>query len=184
MISTIINIWVEGDMMKKIKKILLSSFVTVLLFLAIVTPVVIGADDTVVITFDPTGTVALATKPTSIDFSTVSAGGSEESVGDITLYNNGTVSMTTSIDTNGSVDSGNLTLDEDGTPGEDFFSLQITSSSCSEGNAWFTDTLTTYNDTLGPDSSTTFKITIHLGDISANWGQETTLLNFTGTIDS
>ena len=173
-----------GCIKKNLKNVLISSFITTILFLAIATPVVIGADDTVIITFDPTGTVSLATKPTSIDFSTVDAGSFEESAGSITLYNNGTVSMTTSIDTNGSVDSGNLTLDDNGSPAEDYYSLRITNSSCSEGDQYFTDTLAAYNDTLGPSSSTTFKITIDLGDISANWGQEKTLLNFTGAVDS
>lgn len=174
-----------GCIDKKLKNILLSSFVTTLIFLAIATPIVIGADDTVVITFDPSGSVALATKPTTLDVGSPVNGTEAESAGSITLYNNGSVAMTTSIDTNGTTESGNMTLDEDGgTLSEDNFSVQITTSSCSEGTQYFTDTASAYNDTLGPDASTTFKITVYVGDISENFGQERTTLNFTGAVDS
>jgi hypothetical protein len=174
-----------GCRKEKIEKLLLSSFVITLIFIAVASPIVIGVDDTVVITFDPTGSVTLATKPTTLDCGTPANGSEDESATAITLYNNGSAPMTTSIDTNATTESGNLTLDPDGgTIIEDYYSVQITTSSCSEGTQYFTDTLTAYNDTLPPDDSTTFKITVWVGDISENFNQERTTLNFTGTLDT
>jgi hypothetical protein len=167
---------------EKIKKLLLSSFVTILIFLAIATPVVIGENSTINVTFDPQGSVTLDVTPATLNFSTVDANGNEESSSAFTLYNNGTISMNTTADTNSTTDTKELTLDEDGSPIEDYFSLQFTDCASFEGDdAYITDAGMTLNKTLTPATqSGTFKVTIHLGDISANHSWQATTINFTG----
>ena len=145
-------------------------------------PVSFAADDTIHITFDPSGSVSLDVAPYYLNFSTVSASGSEESSTTFTLYNNGSIAMSTACDTNTTTDTGNLTLDSNGSPAEDNFSLQFTTAPNLDGNtAYISSSGMTLDNSLAGSGSETFKITIHLGSISTDFSWQTTTINFTGT---
>lgn len=167
---------------KKMGKLLATIFIVTLVITAIISPVIIAVEDTIIVTFNPTGSVTLDVAPELFDFDTVASNGNEESANSFTLYNNGTMNMQTTCDTNSS--TLNLTLDADGTPGEDYFSLQFTSASNFEGNNAYITTASsmTLNNTLAPSGSDTFKLTIHLGVISVDHPEQNTTVNFTGVI--
>ena len=169
---------------KKMGKLLVTIFIITLVMTAIISPVIIAVEDTIIVTFDPTGSVTLDVAPELFDFSTVTSNSNEESSGSFTLYNNGTVYMKTTCNTNSSTQ--NLTLDADGTPGDDYFSLQFTSAANFEGNNAYITTASsmTLNNTLAPSGSDTFKLTIHLGVITVDHPEQNTTVNFTGVVSS
>ena len=170
---------------KKTKKFIVAFLVIITLIATITPPIIMAADDTIHVTFDPSGSVSLDVSPQNLNFSTVSADGNEESSTTFTLYNNGSIAMKTDCDTNATTDEGDLTLDDDGSPTEDYFSLQFTSAAALDGNNNYIPSAgTTLDNSLAASGSETFKITIYLGPISTDHGWQTTTVNFTGTAAS
>lgn len=172
---------------EKIRKLLLSSFITALLFLAITTPIINAATtDYIYVTFDPDGAVDLNVSPNATDaaLGTITPGGSEECTTEYTLWNNGTATMTTTADTNGSTAA--LTLDPDGSPVEDYFSIQLTNTGFGDhATVYVTDDGAEINGSLSPSlQSAVFYVTVHLGYISVNHAAQKTMINFTGAVAS
>lgn len=167
---------------KKLSVIILG----IIAVIAILTPPISMAatEDTIHVTFNPEGAIDLGVSPNTLNFSTVSAETSEESSTTFTLYNNGSIAMKTYCESNTTTDEGDLTLDDDGSPAEDYFSLQFTTASNLDGNTEYIPYLpsqVTLDNSLSAEDSETFKITIHLGAISTNHSWQTTTVNFTGT---
>ena len=103
--------------------------VTTLMICIALSPVIMAAtEDQITVTFDPDGQIDIDVSPETLAFGSVQADNSEESTQTLTLYNNGTLSMQTTCETNVTTDEGNMECDGDGTPSQDFFSLQFTSS--------------------------------------------------------
>ncbi len=169
---------------EKTKEIIIAFLIVTIFLSTFMLPISIAADDTIHVTFDPTGSVSLDVSPQTLNFSTVTANGNEESGTTFTLYNNGTIAMQTDCDTNATTDEGDLTLDADGSPTEDTYSLRFTSTTMDGDDAYITDAGVTLDNSLSASGSDTFKITIYLGPISTDHGWQTTTVNFTGTAAS
>lgn len=171
----------------RFNKLYVYVYVVVALMICIaLSPVIIAAtEDEITVTFDPDGQIDLDISPGILNFGSVQAENSEESIQTITLYNNGTLAMQTTCETNVTTEVGNMECDGDGTPGLDFFSFQLTSTSMDGNNAYIsnnTGSPTTLDNSMNPSGSDTFKITIYIGSLSANHTTQTTTVNFTGTI--
>ena len=168
----------------KIEKLLLAGIV-VMLVLAVATPqITMAADDTILVTFDPSGSVSLDVAPEFLNFSTVTANSNEESGTTFTIWNNGTIAMKTDCETNYSTDEGDLDCYGDGTPGYNNFSLRFTSTTMDGNNAYISNTSasrTNLDLSLLATGSETFKISIYLGYLYDDYGWQTTLVNFTGS---
>lgn len=154
-----------------------------LIVLVLITPMVLGATwDTVTVTFDPTGNIDLDVAPETAAIGSITAGSSAGTgAADYTLYNNGTVTMDTQIKTNSTTDSASLTLDPDGSPTEDNYSIQ-TSGNCP--NQYITSSNVAWKQDLSGGSSETFGFTVYLGTISQDWPSQTTTVNISGSISS
>ena len=157
--------------------------VAALLVTTFLLPAVMGAtSDSISITFNPSGNIDLDISPQSADVGVVGAGSSAGTAANyFTLYNNGTVGMDTQIEANSTTDSGNLTLDGDGSPGLDYFSLYVTGN-CP--NQYISSTPANWKQDLAPGGSETFGITVYLGQISMDYGQEKVTINVTGSIST
>jgi hypothetical protein len=175
-------------MKEKVKKLLLCSFIFVMLVIAATTPVVIGADKNILVTFNPEGSVTLDVWPLTLAFGNINANTVTNSSSSFTLYNNGTTRMETKCETNTSTDSSDMICDADGAGLDpDDFSLRFTHCDNFEGNMSYISTTalaTTLNNSLDASGSDTFKIEITLVDITADHAAQTTMVNFTGSIDS
>lgn len=169
--------------MDKIERFFLISLIVMLVITAIAPPAIVAdTSDTIHVTFDPTGEVNISITPPTLNFSTVTANSNKESTASFTLWNNGTIYMNTTCNTNLSTDEGNLTLDPDGTPETDYYSLQFTNTAF-EGNDEYIPSASTVilNQSLAPSGSGTFYVTIHLGYINDDYGWQTTTINFTAS---
>ena len=169
----------------KIKRLVLISLVVTMIVSAI-TPPIMAADDTIHVTFDPEGDVSLEVSPTNCNFSTVDANTSEEIGFDFTLYNNGTIPMQTDCETNVTTDEGDLECDGNGgNTADDFFCLQFTDTTMDGDDSFISNSSgaqTTLDNSLLAGGSDTFRITIHLSNLSANHSWQTTTINFTGSV--
>ena len=167
------------------KKILLVGLISAMLVSAL-TPIVMAAtEEGITITFDPSGNIDIDVSPNSYDFGAASANSWTNSSGStFTLYNNGSTSMDTQIKTNASTNSGNMTLDPDGTAiSADNYSLYAKANLGSPG--YITTSYSADFDTnLAKDGSKGFDLGLELADISQDWGQETTTVYFQGSLAS
>ena len=167
---------------KKMGKLLVTILIITLVITAIISPGIMALEDTITVTFNPTGGVTLDVAPEVFNFSTVTSNANEETADSFILYNNGTMDMQTTCNTNSS--TLNLTLDADGTPASDNFSLRFTSATNFEGDDAYIPTASsvTLNNSLAPDASDSFKITIYLGVITVDHPWQNTTVNFTGVV--
>ncbi len=140
-----------------------------------------GAGDTLSITFDPSGSVDGNVSPEAYDFGAVTLSGSEETLIDFTLYNNGTIAMDSTGQQNQSTDEGDMDCAGGGGPGEDEYSIRITDAAGIDGDTnYINDVGTTVLDnSLASLGSETFKLTIYLGSASSDHPQQTTQVNWT-----
>jgi hypothetical protein len=170
---------------RDVKRDIFLIITVLMLIFAIITPsITMAADDTIHVTFDPSGSVTLDVSPQELNFSTVNANSNEESSTTFTIWNNGTISMKTECETNTTTDEGNLSCDGDGTPGYDNFSLRFTSTTMDGNNEYISNSSaskTTLDNSLAAAGSDTFKITIYLGYLNDDFGWQTTTVNFTGS---
>lgn len=170
---------------KDIRKDLFLISTILMLVFAIITPSMsMAADDTINVTFDPSGSVSLDVSPQELNFSTVNADSNEESGTTFTIWNNGTIAMKTECEANTTTDEENLSCDGDGTPGYDNFSLRFTSTTMDGDDAYISNSSssrTTLDNSLGASASDTFKISIYLGYLNDDYGWQTTTVNFTGS---
>jgi hypothetical protein len=167
------------QLVRKIQCIIIS----ILLAITFVTPAVLGTTDEVILVwFDPTGDVDINIVVNHTDFDTVT-GGTQEATGAtaFTLYNNGSIAMDTTIQTNTSVESGNLSLDTDAAPGNDQYSLYIIGA-CT--NQFITSTAVAWETDLAGGGSQTFGLRIYLGNLTVDYGRENTTINVTGTANT
>jgi len=173
----------KGISTRKIdNKILFALFITFIL-IATATPIVLAAsEDNVVITFDPNGDIDIDVSLASYNFSSISAGmWANSSGGYFTLYNNGSVPMTTEICTNASTDEGNMSLNESGVaPGTDQYAIYIEDLDLPN---YLNTSYFVFDNGLNPVDSKTFDICLLLGtNLSANHSWQTTTIYFRGSI--
>lgn len=170
---------------KRIKSLLVICLIIAILTTA-VSPIVLGGahDDTVVVTFDPTGDIALEVWPATATFGSVtfstSDNGPTEGAGDTdyTLYNNGTLAADIYIFSNTTTDGGEMTLDNAGAPSADEYSLDITGTNVKQ----ITNTNASWSADLAASGTITFGIDLNLGSGTQDWGAQTTTINVTGVI--
>ncbi len=150
------------------------------------TPLVLAAtEDNVIITFDPDGDIDINVDIVAYNFSSFVANTWSNTTGStFTLYNNGTVSMDTSIKTNDSTDTGVMDLNtSSAAPGNDEYAIYITG--LDNFNQYVNNTYALYGfyDTaLVPDDSEQFDICLLLGtNLSANHSWQMTTIYFQGT---
>jgi hypothetical protein len=171
----------------KIKKILWVILVTVMMTTAI-TPIAIAENhsETIHVTFTPSGDIDLDVFPITATFGTVVLESTDEypdeGAGDTdyTVYNNGSTNAVVYIFSNTTTDSGEWTLDNGGSPGEDEFSLDVTGSDLQQ----ITNSNTSWISDLNDGSTVTFGINLDLGTASGS-GQldaQVTTINITATI--
>jgi hypothetical protein len=178
-----------------IKKTLSIFLIVTMFVVAVVTPVVFGANehaDYIVVTFTPSGDIELDVTNGTAVFGSVAAGTVNATIpgmatsGSYTLYNNGTVAahvyIWTNETTNGSSDQ-EWTLDNDGTPGIDNFCLKRWNNS--GGNGFIRNLNTSWIDNLaGGGGTILFGVTLQLGTASDNdrLVAQLTRINITGVI--
>jgi len=170
---------------EKVKKLIIVSFFVTLVVVAVGPQTIMGATKEVInVSFDPTGTIDLDVSPGVVNYSTVENGTNEDSVS-LTLYNNGTIGMDTDINTSATTDpdgTGDLTLDPDGQPGEDLFSLKVVDTTFDGNDNWITaGGVELDNNLAGAGGSGTFEIQITMGPISVDHGWQTIDVKLTGT---
>ena len=169
---------------EKVKKLIIVSFFVTLVVIAVGPQTGMGATKEVInVSFDPTGTIDLDVKPETINYSTVENGTTEDSPS-LTLYNNGTIGMDTDINTSATTDpdgSGDLTLDENGQPGEDYFSLKVVDTTFDGNDNWITAAGVELDNSLAGSTSGTFEVQITQGPISVDHGWQTIDVKLTGT---
>jgi len=137
-----------------------------------------GTNDTVIITFDPIGDIDIDISYASYDFGSITGNSNISTSGNyFTLYNNGTVAMDTEIKTNATTDESNMNLDTDGNPGLDYFSIYINDL---DTPGYLTTSYVEFDQSLSPGSKT-FDITLYIGYLSTNHGQQTTTIYFQGS---
>jgi len=172
----------EWDANMDKKKIILVGLISAMLVSAL-TPIVMAVtEEGITITFDPSGNIDIDVSPNSYDFGTAGANDWTNSTGSaFTLYNNGSTSMDTQIKTNATTDSGEMTLDPDGTAiPADNYSLN---TSGLDANAWITTAYGADVDSaLEALGSKGFDLCLLLADISQDWTQQTTTVYFQGSI--
>lgn len=164
----------------QIKKTLIIPLVVAIL-IAVSTPMVFA--DFVTVTFDPTGSVDIDVNLTTANFTDVlfnstdnypTEGGLDTSY---TVYNNGTLAAEVFIFSNLTTDTGNMTLDNAGSPGLDEYSLDITGSNTTQ----ITGSNATWLTSLAADGgAVTFGINLDLGYGSSDFDWQTTRINVTG----
>ena len=166
----------------KIQRFFLIGLVLMLVITAFMPQQIVLADESITVTFNPTGSVIGDVSPNIIDYGGVTMGGSEAS-SSLTLWNNGTVQMDTDVETNKT--TADMECDGDGVGGslaEDFFALQFTNTALDGNNLYISNTSAsqTQLDTgLAGGNSDTFEVTIHIDSASAEHATQTTWINFT-----
>ena len=158
-------------------------FVTIMV-IAGFTPVVWAAtEDSVIITFDPEGTIDIDVSYSSYNYSSVFAQAWKNTTGGyFTLYNNGTVPMDTRIKTNATTDQTDMSLNASGTPPTtDEYAIYIEDL---DSPGYLTTTYSKVFDTnLLPADSKTFDICLYIGvNITANFSWQTTTIYFQGSV--
>jgi len=178
-----------GCNINKIERFFLISLIVMLVITAITPPqIILAAPNTleeIQITFNPSGSVDMNITPTVYDYSTVAMETSVAS-GSFTIWNNGTIPMKLSAQTNVTTDELDMECDGDGNggspPGQDFFSLQFTGAAtwASSNLAYIVNSSTIELDNTFPSKGQeTFTVTIWVGNCSADHPSQTTQINFT-----
>lgn len=165
----------------KTKKIVLICLISAM-WITTLTPIVLADETSISITFDPDGSVDIDVTPKSYAFGVIQAGDWKNTTGStFTIYNNGTIAMDTQIKSNASTDSTQMTLDIDGNPGTDAYSI-------------FTDNLDTdgyittaygadFDSALLGGGSKGFDLHLNIGDyLSSNFTTQTTTIYLQGSI--
>ena len=175
-----------------IKKTLLINIVVAMFVAAVVTPVVFAAhSDYVSVSFTAAGDISLEVNKSGATFGSVTAGtgGNDPTEGSSTLtyalFNNGSAAAHCYIDANGSTDSGDWDLDDDGTPGVDAFSIHTVNNS-GGATQFFSDSNKSWINSLAASGSNAFGLKLGLGNASGSGVLDAQLhrLNFTGAVAS
>jgi hypothetical protein len=141
-----------------------------------------ATEDTVIITFDPDGSIDIDINLATYNFSSAVAGTWTNSTGGaFTIYNNGTVPMDTQIRSNASTDEGDMDLNESGiAPRSDEYAIYIIGLDTENYvNSSYT---IEFDQSLFPLDSKTFDIGLLMGNLSANHTWQTTTIFFQGSI--
>ena len=164
----------------QIKKTLIIPLIF-LIMIAVATPMTFA--DYVTVTFDPSGAVDIDVNKSAANFSTVVFSSTNnypsgaQTDTSYTVYNNGTAAAEVFIYSNLTTDSGELTLDDGGSPGADEFSIDVTGSDAQQ----ITGSNTSWIDPLAASGGTvTFGLNLDLGTGSTNFKWQTTRINVTG----
>ncbi|UCD14081.1 MAG: hypothetical protein JSW60_01310 [Thermoplasmatales archaeon] len=168
----------------RIKKIFV--LLVSVMFITAITPVVLAAtNDKITVTFDPQGSIDLDVWPETANFSTVTFSTEQnwpqEGATDTTytLYNNGTVAADVYIFANTTTDSGDMTLNNTGSPSQDEYCLNVTGSNAQQ----ITNTNTSWvNSLAGGGGTVTFGVNLELGSGSTDFGWQKTRINITGAL--
>ncbi len=153
------------------KKISRVSLIAIMMITAIMPTSFAGlTPETIRVTFTPSGVIDLDLYPITATFGTVPVGNSneypDEGAGDTdyTVYNNGTTNAVIYIFSNWTTDGGEWDLDNDGSPGEDAYSLDITGSDAQ----YITNSNVSWIADLDDSSTVTFGINLDLGTASGS----------------
>ena len=169
---------------RKLDSKLLFALLITFILIATTTPIVLAAsEDYVIITFDPEGDIDIDISLATYNFSVAGAGMWTNSTGGaFTLYNNGTVPMSTQIKTNATTDETDMSLNASGVPpATDEYAIYIEDVDSP-------DYLTTayahvFDTSLGSSDSKTFDICLFIGvNLTANYSWQTTTIYFQGSV--
>lgn len=175
-----------GCKKEKIGTVIKVAILLTILFSAFISPLSIADEDDIHVTFDPQGGINLDVAPETANFTAVTAGstdnGPTEGAGDTdyTVWNNGSVAAIVYIYSNGTTDSGNMALDDDGAAiPADGYSLDITGSNSHQ----ITQANASWIDPLAASGSVTFGIDLDLGSsLTQDWGYQHTTINVTAAV--
>jgi hypothetical protein len=172
----------DGKMrIKKIIVLLISA-----MLITAITPLALAAtSDIITVTFDPQGAIDIDVWPENASFGPVTFSSDvnwpSEGATDTTytVYNNGTITADVFIFSNTSTDSGNMTLENTGSPGFDQYCLNVTGSNATQ----ITNTNASWlSNLVGGGGTVTFGLNLELGGGSTDFGAEKTRINITGAI--
>jgi hypothetical protein len=168
-----INFWSSNA-----KKIMLA-FLISMIWITTLTPMVLAATEASIhVTFDPSGAVIVDVMPKSYAFGSVPANEWKNTTNNyFTLYNNGTVAMTTQIYTNGSTDSAEMNY-QAGNPGTDKYAF---STHGFTSNTWIPTAYGGSIQTVNAASNMNFGLDLKLGIINTNFTLQTTNVYIKGT---
>ena len=165
-------------------KLVISLIVTMLI--AAISPIVFASSDTIAVTFDPTGTIAIDVYPETASFGSVTFGSSNNwpteggTDTSYTVWNNGTITADVYIFSNTTTDSAQMTLDDDGAGiPVDGYSLNVTGGDEQQ----ITNTNASWIDNLAASDHVTFGLNLALGSGSQDWTSQTTRINITATVN-
>ncbi|MCX6665862.1 MAG: hypothetical protein NT038_07395 [Euryarchaeota archaeon] len=162
-------------------KNILMVFLVMSMWISTLTPLVLADETSISITFDPNGTVDIDVTPRSSAFGAILIGSWVNTTGStFTLYNNGTVAMNTQIKSNATTDSTQLTLDTNGNPGADAYSLY---TSGLDTNGYITAVYGGDFDTaIAAGGNKGFDLCLNMGSsLSSNFTLQTTTIYLQGT---
>lgn len=172
------NFWSNNS-----KKILLAVLIS-MIWISTITPLVLASETQIRVSFKPSGNVVIDVRPKTWNCSSVQGNAWYNSTAIyFTLWNNGTIAMTTLFKTNGSTDGAIMTYDSALTipvPNNQY--IFNTSGFDAGKNNWIPTSYggTSYA-TVNASQSKTFGLKIKLGYLTANYSWQKTTIFIQGT---
>ncbi|MCX6665864.1 MAG: hypothetical protein NT038_07405 [Euryarchaeota archaeon] len=145
-------------------------------------PLVLADETSISITFDPDGTVYIDVTPKSRAFGAILIGAWVNTTGStFTLFNNGTMAMNVQFKSNATTDSTQLTLDTDGNPGADSYSLYTDGL---DNDGYITAAYAgDFDMALAESGNKGFDLCLNMGSsLSSNFTVQTTSIYLLGSI--
>lgn len=175
------------DMIKKIGEInnLILLIIVVMLMMVFVPSVNTATSSVITVTFDPYGAIDIQVYPdfanfTAVQFNSSNNYPSGDAADDsFTVWNNGSQQCDIYIFANHTTDSGEMALNDAGSPTATQYSLDVTGSEAQQ----ITKSNTSWILNVPGGSWRTFGLNLDLGPGSADLGYQRTQINITGTMD-
>ena len=164
-----------------IKKMLFAWLVS-MLWLSVLTPIVLADETSISATFDPDGIIDIDITPKTYNFGAVQVNAWKNTTANyFTIYNNGTLPMDTQFKTNATTDSTSLTLDGDGSPGSNAYSLRTNGL---DSDGYINSTYSAEQDAgLAANSNKVCGFCLKMGSsISQNWTSQRTTIYIQGSL--
>jgi hypothetical protein len=172
------NFWSNNS-----KKTLLAILIS-MMWISTIIPIVLADETYIGVSFKPSGNVVIDVEPKIWNCSSIQGGAWYNSTNNyFTLYNNGTIAMTTLFKTNGSTDGAIMTYDSAFTipvPNNQY--IFNTSGFAAGKNRWIpTDYTGVSYATVNAGASTTFGLNINLGYLTTNYSWQKTTIYIQGS---
>jgi hypothetical protein len=165
----------------KVKKIVLICLVSAM-WIAPLLPTVLADETSIRITFDPDGGIDIDVTPKNYAFGAILGGTSKATTGStFTLFNNGSVPMDTQLKSNATTDSTEMNLDNDGSPGNNAYSLYTDNL---DADWWITNAYGADLDSaIAAGANKGFDLILFIGSsLSSNFTTQATTIYLQGSV--